>query len=75
MIVGGLVANAQWIQHMTVASTLPTLRVYYILRAMGGGTIVIGAYVFAVNIFMTYLSKPSEKPVTTKLITLEATQE
>jgi cytochrome c oxidase cbb3-type subunit I/II len=75
MIVGGLVANAQWIQHMTVASTLPTLRIYYILRAMGGGTIVVGAYVFAVNIFMTYLSEPASEPIKTKTITLEATQE
>jgi len=74
MIVGGLVANAQWIQHMTVATTLTSLNVYFILRAMGGGTIVVAAYVFAINIIMTLLSKPSEA-VETKIITLEATQE
>jgi cytochrome c oxidase cbb3-type subunit I/II len=75
MIVGGLVANAQWIQHMTVAVTLPSLNVYFILRAMGGGTIVIGAYVFAINIIMTYLSKETPHEIKTKIITLEATQE
>ena len=75
MVAGGLVANAQWIQHMTVAVALPTLDVYFILRAMGGGTIVIGAYVFAINIIMTYLSKEMPREIHTKVITLEATQE
>jgi cytochrome c oxidase cbb3-type subunit I/II len=70
--VAGLVANAQWIQHITVASALPTLKIYFILRAIGGGAIVVGAYIFAVDIIMTLLGRgPSEK-IESKTISLEA---
>jgi cytochrome c oxidase cbb3-type subunit I/II len=72
MTVAGLVANAQWIQHITVASALPTLKIYFILRAIGGGAIVVGAYIFAVDIIMTLLGRgPSEK-IESKTISLEA---
>ena len=71
MTVAGLVANAQWIQHMTIAQALPTLRVYFILRAIGGGTIVIGAYIFAFDVILTFLGKHSGEKIESKKLTLE----
>lgn len=59
MTVAGLVANAGWYMHMTVATVLPTLFIYFVVRAIGGGMIVVAAYIFAIDIIMTFLSKPS----------------
>ncbi|MHB1325207.1 MAG: cbb3-type cytochrome c oxidase subunit I [Thermoleophilia bacterium] len=53
MTVAGLVANAAWWNHMGIAQTLPLLPPFFVLRAMGGGVIVVGAFVFAINLLMT----------------------
>jgi cytochrome c oxidase cbb3-type subunit I/II len=58
MMLAGLEANAAWFAHMTVAQALPFLTPYFILRAMGGGIVVVSAFLFAINIIMTFLSKP-----------------
>jgi cbb3-type cytochrome oxidase subunit 1 len=41
-----------------VAQVLPFLEPYFILRAIGGGIVVVSAFLFAINIIMTFLSKP-----------------
>jgi cytochrome c oxidase cbb3-type subunit I/II len=53
----GLVANSQWYQHLTVVQALDTLRPYYILRAIGGGIVVVSAFLFSINIIATFFSK------------------
>jgi cytochrome c oxidase cbb3-type subunit I/II len=58
MMLAGLVANASWYAHLTIAQTLPVLQPYFILRAIGGGIVVVSALLFAINIIMTFLSKP-----------------
>jgi cytochrome c oxidase cbb3-type subunit I/II len=58
MMLAGLVANASWYAHLTIAQTLPDLQPYFILRAIGGGIVVVSAFLFAINIIMTFLSKP-----------------
>ncbi len=58
MMLAGLVANASWYAHLTIAQTLPVLQPYFILRAIGGGIVVVSAFLFAINIIMTFLSKP-----------------
>ena len=58
MMLAGLVANAGWYAHMTIAQVLPELEPYFILRAIGGGIVVVSAFLFAINIIMTFLSKP-----------------
>jgi cytochrome c oxidase cbb3-type subunit I/II len=58
MILAGLVANAAWYAHMTIAQALPFLTLYFIIRAIGGGIVVVSAFLFAINILMTFLSKP-----------------
>ena len=62
MLLAGLVANADWYVHMTIAQTLPTLTPYFIVRAIGGGIVVVSAYLFAIDIIMTVLSKKSLQP-------------
>ena len=62
MMLAGLVANADWYVHMTIAQTLPTLTPYFIVRAIGGGIVVVSAYLFAIDIIMTVLSKKSLQP-------------
>jgi cytochrome c oxidase cbb3-type subunit I/II len=57
MMLAGLVANASWYAHLTIAQTLPDLQPYFILRAIGGGIVVVSAFLFAINITMTFLSK------------------
>jgi cytochrome c oxidase cbb3-type subunit I/II len=58
MMLAGLEANAGWFAHMTVAQVLPFLEPYFILRAIGGGIVVVSAFLFAINIILTFLSKP-----------------
>ena len=57
MMLAGLVANANWFTHQTIAQTLPTLEPYFIVRAIGGGIVVVSAFLFAINIIMTIISK------------------
>lgn len=54
MTTAGLVANSAWWQNMNVASTLPFLQFWYIVRAIGGGAIVVAAYIFAFNALMSF---------------------
>jgi cytochrome c oxidase cbb3-type subunit I/II len=58
MMLAGLVANSGWYSHMTIAQVLPFLEPYFILRAVGGGVVVVSAFLFAINIIATFLSKP-----------------
>jgi cytochrome c oxidase cbb3-type subunit I/II len=58
MMLAGLVANAGWYAHMTIAQVLPEVEPYFILRAIGGGIVVVSAFLFAINMIMTFLSKP-----------------
>jgi cbb3-type cytochrome oxidase subunit 1 len=58
MMLAGLEANAAWFTHMTVAQALPFLTPYFIIRAIGGGIVVVSAFLFAINITMTFLAKP-----------------
>jgi cbb3-type cytochrome c oxidase subunit I len=59
MMLAGLVANADWYTHMTIVQTLPTLTPYFIVRAIGGGIVVVSAFLFAIDIIITILSKRS----------------
>jgi cbb3-type cytochrome oxidase subunit 1 len=43
---------------MTIAQSLPTLTPYFIVRAIGGGIVVVSAFMFAVDIIMTILYTP-----------------
>ncbi|MHB1391344.1 MAG: cbb3-type cytochrome c oxidase subunit I [Thermoleophilia bacterium] len=53
MVFAGLVANSAWWDHLGVATALPMLKVYFIARAIGGGIIIVGAFVFAINLLLT----------------------
>jgi cytochrome c oxidase cbb3-type subunit I/II len=64
MMLAGLVANAGWFTHSTIVQILPTLAPYFILRAIGGGIVVVSAFLFAINIILTILSKPLVHPET-----------
>jgi cytochrome c oxidase cbb3-type subunit I/II len=68
MMLAGLVQNAGWFTHMTIAQVLPTLQPYFILRAMGGGIVVVSAFLFAINISMTILSKRKIKAADLKIL-------
>jgi cytochrome c oxidase cbb3-type subunit I/II len=57
-MLAGLVANSGWYSHMTIAQVLPFLEPYFIVRAVGGGIVVVSAFLFAINIITTFLSKP-----------------
>jgi cytochrome c oxidase cbb3-type subunit I/II len=57
MMLAGLVQNAGWFTHMTIAQVLPTLEPYFILRAIGGGIVVVSAFLFAFDIILTIISK------------------
>lgn len=58
MMLAGLEQNAGWFTHMTIAQVLPFLTPYFIVRAVGGGIVVVSAFLFAINISLTFLSKP-----------------
>ncbi len=68
MMLAGLVQNASWFTHMTIAQALPTLTPYFIVRAIGGGIVVVSAFLFAINIIMTFLSKPLVHPETLEVL-------
>ena len=58
MMLAGLVANASWYTHQTIVQALPTLTPYFIVRAIGGGIVVVSAFLFAIDIILTIISKP-----------------
>jgi cytochrome c oxidase cbb3-type subunit I/II len=64
MMLAGLVQNAGWFTHSTIAQILPTLEPYFILRAIGGGIVVVSAFLFAIDIILTIFSKPLVHPET-----------
>jgi cytochrome c oxidase cbb3-type subunit I/II len=65
MAATGLIANGDWWMHINVVESLPALRIGYIWRAISGGVVVLAAFLFAINVFLTlWLSR---KPFTLKL--------
>ena len=74
MMLAGLVANANWFTHQTIAQALPTLEPYFIVRAIGGGIVVVSAYLFAINIIMTVISKRQISTIPTVENTREVEQ-
>jgi cytochrome c oxidase cbb3-type subunit I/II len=63
MSIAGLVANSAWWEHVNLVAVLPLLRPHFIYRAIGGGMIVVAAYILAYNILMTFVAatKPHEE--------------
>jgi cytochrome c oxidase cbb3-type subunit I/II len=55
MTIAGLIQNSDWWVHINVTETLPALKIAFIFRAMAGGVVVLGAFVFAYNILMTFI--------------------
>jgi cytochrome c oxidase cbb3-type subunit I/II len=50
----GLQQNSNWYTHINVVETLPTLKIWFVVRAISGGVVVLSAFIFAINIFMTF---------------------
>jgi len=57
MTIMGLIQNSGWFQNISVATVLLQLKPYFIGRALAGGMIVLGQYIFFYNIFMTFRSE------------------
>jgi len=55
MTIAGLVANSAWWIHMGIAPVLPMLKVHFIVRAVGGGLVFVGACLFSINVLLTFL--------------------
>lgn len=53
----GLIKNSGWFQNISVATILLQLKPYFIARALTGGAIVAGQYIFFYNIIMTLRSQ------------------
>ncbi len=53
MTIAGLVQNSSWAAQVQIVPTLPMLPVHFLVRAIGGGMVVVAAYLFAVNLGMT----------------------
>ena len=64
MTIAGLVANSSWWVHVDLVATLPMLRPHFIVRAIGGGMVVLGAWVYAINLLLTFLRVGASKAVT-----------
>ncbi|MFZ2411790.1 MAG: cbb3-type cytochrome c oxidase subunit I [Candidatus Methanoperedens sp.] len=62
MTIMGLIQNAAWIRNITVAIVLLQLKPFFIVRAIGGGTIILGQYVFFYNIWKTLGNKSAPAP-------------
>jgi cytochrome c oxidase cbb3-type subunit I/II len=54
MTIAGLVANSAWWQNLHVQTVLQFLQFWYIVRAIGGGFVVIAGYIFASNTILTF---------------------
>ncbi len=59
----GLIQSSGWTQNITIVIVLPQLKPLFIVRALGGGTIILGQYIFFYNIMMTLRGKPAQEPV------------
>jgi cytochrome c oxidase cbb3-type subunit I/II len=55
MVVVGLIQNGDWWVHINVVETLPSLQIGFIWRAISGGIIVLAAFIFAYNLFATFV--------------------
>jgi len=55
MTIAGLVANSNWWEHINVVETLVTLKVHFVWRAIAGGVVVLGAFIFSYNLIMTFI--------------------
>ncbi|WP_029915749.1 cbb3-type cytochrome c oxidase subunit I [Pelobacter seleniigenes] len=64
MTIAGLVANSSWWVHVDLVATLPMLRPHFIIRAIGGGMVVLGAWVYAFNLLCTFLHLGAAKAQT-----------
>ena len=53
MTVAGLQQNANWWNHINVVETLPTVKIWFVIRAISGGTVVLAAFVFATVLLLT----------------------
>ena len=71
MLLAGLVANAGWFTSQTIAQVLPLLPPYFIVRAIGGGIVVVSAFLFAINIIITILSKPKGVELTKQTMVVQ----
>ncbi|MCX9014264.1 MAG: cbb3-type cytochrome c oxidase subunit I [Candidatus Methanoperedens sp.] len=71
MTIMGLVQNSAWMQNITVAITLLQLKPFFIARAIGGGTIIVGQYIFFYNMWKTLrnssLYHHEVQPVTSRI--------
>src|SRR5207253_8697393 len=52
----GLIQGAEWLRGETVYKTVQDLRPYFVVRAIGGAMVVIGAYIQLYNIYKTVRS-------------------
>ncbi|MCX9009829.1 MAG: cbb3-type cytochrome c oxidase subunit I [Candidatus Methanoperedens sp.] len=62
MIIMGLVQNSGWMQNITVATVLLQLKPFFIVRALSGGIIIIGQYIFFYNILRTLRTNSPQTP-------------
>ncbi len=58
----GLIQSSGWTQNIIVAIVLLQLKPFFIVRALAGGTIIFGQYVFFYNMLMTLRNKNSQEP-------------
>jgi cbb3-type cytochrome c oxidase subunit I len=49
----GLIQGAMWLNGETVYKSVPTLKPYFIVRAVGGAMVVVGGYIQLYNIYKT----------------------
>lgn len=61
MTTAGLVQNSSWAAQIQIVPTLPMLPVHFLVRAIGGGMVAVAAYLFSINLTMTFL-KRAEAP-------------
>jgi len=57
MSIAGLQQNSNWYVHINVVETLPSLKVWFVVRAISGGTVVLSAFIFAINIFLSLMKR------------------
>lgn len=51
--IAGLLQGSAWLMGETVYQTVPSLRPYFVVRAIGGSMVVIGGYIQLYNIYRT----------------------
>jgi cbb3-type cytochrome c oxidase subunit I len=52
----GLMQGAMWLNGETVYKTVPTLKPFFVMRAVGGAMVVIGGYIQLYNLYKTVRS-------------------